>query len=50
MKACFNVCMKQKFDNNWELLEQEVLLRERESQSEEEGSESSGSMESLPMF
>ena len=50
VKACFHVCMKQKFENNRELLEQEALLRERESQSEEEGSEGSGSMESLPTF
>ena len=36
--------------DDWELFEQVTLLRERESESEEEGSECSGSMESLPTY
>ena len=47
VKACFHLCIRQKNENNWELLEQEAILRERESESEEEVTESSGSMESL---
>ena len=39
--------MSHHVEDDWELFEQAALLRERESESEEEGSEGSGSMESL---
>ena len=42
--------MRQHVEDDWELFEQAGLLRERESESEEEGSEDSGSMESLPTY
>ena len=48
--ACIQVCMRQHVEDDWELFEQAALLRERESESEEEGSESSGSMETLPTY
>ena len=49
-RACIQVCMRQHVEDDWELLEQAALLRERESESEEEGSESSGSMDTLPTY
>ena len=49
-RACIQVCMRQHVEDDWELFEQAALLRERESESEEEGSESSGSMETLPTY
>ena len=48
--AYLHVCMKQHVEDDWELFEQAALLRERELESEEEGSEDSGSMESLPTY
>ena len=48
--AYLHVCMKQHVEDDWELFEQATLLRERELVSEEEGSEDSGSMESLPTY
>ena len=48
--AYFDVCMKKHDRDDWELFEQAALLRERKSESEEEGSDSSGSMESLPTY
>ena len=48
--AYFHVCMRQHVEDDWELFEQAALLRERESEFEEEGSEGSGSMESLPTY
>ena len=47
-RACIQVCIRQHVEDDWELFEQAALLRERESKSEEEGSESSESMETLP--
>ena len=41
-RACIQVCTRQHVEDDWEPFEQAVLLRERESESEEEGSESSG--------
>ena len=49
-RACIQVCMRKHVEDDWELFEQAALLRERESESEEEGSESSGSMETLPTY
>ena len=49
-RECIQVCIKQHGADDWELFEQAALLRERESESEEEGSESSGSMETLPTY
>ena len=49
-QTCIQVCMRQHVEDDWELFEQAALLRERESESEEEGSESSGSMETLPTY
>ena len=49
-RACIQVCMRRHVEDDWELFEQAALLRERESESEEEGSESSGSMETLPTY
>ena len=43
-RACIQVCMRQHVEDDWEVFEQAALLRERESESEEEGSEGSGSM------
>ena len=40
-QACIQVCIRQHVEDDWELFEQAALLRERESESEEEGSESS---------
>ena len=37
-------------DDDWELYEQAALLREMESDTEEQGSDSSGSIESLPTY
>ena len=49
-RACTQVCIRQHVEDDWEVFEQAALLRERESESEEEGSESSGSMETLPTY
>ena len=43
--AYLDVCMRRHVEDDWELFEQAALLRERESESEEEGSEG---MERLP--
>ena len=48
--ACIHMCRRQHVEDEWELFEQAALHRERESESEEEGSEGSGSMESLPTY
>ena len=48
--ACFRMCWRPSIDDDWELFEQATLLRERESEFEKEGSEDSGSMESLPTY
>ena len=48
--AYFDVCMKKPARDDWELFEEAALLRERKSESEEGGSDSSGSMESLPTY
>ena len=45
-----DVCMRRHVEDDWELFEQAAFLRERESKSEEEDSEGSGSMESLPTY
>ena len=45
--AYFDVCLKRHFEDDRELLEQAGFLRNREFISEREGSECSGSMESL---
>ena len=37
-------------EDDWELYEQAALLREMESDTEEQGSDSSGSIESLPTY
>ena len=47
MMAYLDVCLKRHFEDDSELLEQAVFLRNREFISENEGSECSGSMESL---
>ena len=49
-RAFIQVCMRKHVEDDWELFEQAALLRERESESEEEGSESSGNMETLPTY
>ena len=49
-RACIQVCIRQHVEDDWELFEQAALLRERETESEEEGSESSGSMETFPTY
>ena len=49
-RACIQVCIRQHVEDDWELFEQAALLRERESESEEEGSESSGSLDTLPTY
>ena len=49
-RACIQVCMRQHVEDDWELFEQAALLREKKSESEEEGSEGSGSMETLPTY
>ena len=38
-RACIQVCMRQQVEDDWELFEQAALLGERESESEEEGSD-----------
>ena len=48
--AYLDLCLKRHVENDWELFEQAALLREREFESEGEGSEDSGSMESLPTY
>ena len=48
--ACIHMYRRQHVEDEWQLLEQAVLQRERELESEEEGSEGSGSMESLPTY
>ena len=42
--------MRQPADDDWELYEQAALLREMKSETEEQDSESSGSLESLPTY
>ena len=37
--AYLHVCMKQHVEDDWNLFEQAALLRERELESEDEGSE-----------
>ena len=49
-RACVQVCMRRHVEDDWELFEQMAILRERASISEEEGSEGSGSIESLPTY
>ena len=49
-RACIQVCFKQHIEDDLELFEQAALLRERDSESEEEGSENSGSMETLSTY
>ena len=44
------VRMRRPVDDDWELYEQAALLREMESDTEEQDSESSGSTESLPTY
>ena len=44
------VRMRQRVGDDWELYEQAALLREMESDTEEQDSESSGSTESLPTY
>ena len=50
VSAYLDLCFKQHVENDWELFEQAALLREMEFESEEEGSEDSGSIESLPTY
>ena len=41
---------RQPSEDDWELYEQAALLREMESDTEQEGSDGSGSVESLPTY
>ena len=42
--------LQQAAEDDWELYEQAALLREMESDAEEQDSDSSGSLESLPTY
>ena len=44
------LCKKQVVEDDWELYEEVALLRDRESDKEEQNSQDSGSIESLPSY